>query len=353
MPAHHTNTIVVDFDDTIALTLNRDWENAKPNSLLIDKLNVLFDQQWDIHIVTARGQLSCNGDHAAADVKYRPQIEKWLRDHGVKYTSLSFQKKLAAYYIDDKGITPEAFVQSFSRIPLKSGLSGAKVFYDEVNSCVYKTASNTANVIKWFDHIKKTDIISYTLRLPEIYTVIGDTIKMEYIQFDNKESRIVIPFIVDILNRFAENESISRAIEQSYIDRVTKRMKDVLDAKAYSDLEVIMQGAMNLTPASFGHGDLSYENVLWSTEQNDCNVYLIDPIYEPDLYSSWIIDSAKYVITLELAGLQKKAEELRSMLGLGFVLRAHELGHLCRMYPYSNNKLGLLTEIYHLIHVLR
>ena len=352
MPAHHTNTLVVDFDDTIAITLNRDWENATANKPLIDKLNFLFDEGWDVHVVTARGQLSCNGDHIAADAKYRVQIEKWLQTHGVKYTSLSFQKKLAAYYIDDKGITPEAFVENFSRVQLKSGLSGAKVFYDRVNSCVYKTASNTANAVKWFDYANET-VTSYLLKLPKIHTVIGDTIKMEYIPFDNAEKRIVIPFIVEIVNRFAETLPISFESKDSYVARCASRMKDVLDASTYEQLVGILSEAMAKTENTFGHGDFSYENVLWALEEKDCNVYLIDPIYEEGLYSSWIIDAAKYTITLELAGLRDKADELRHTLDLGFVLRAHELGHLCRMYSYTNNKLGLLTEIYHLIHVLR
>ena len=79
---HHSTTLVVDFDDTLAITLNRDWENAAPNVELIAKLNDLYAQGWTVHVVTARGQLSCNGDYVAADKKYRAQIEEWLKKNG-------------------------------------------------------------------------------------------------------------------------------------------------------------------------------------------------------------------------------------------------------------------------------
>ena len=94
--------IVLDFDDTLAFTSNRDWDNAKPNVALIEKCNELYNQGWTIDIYTARGSISCRSREEAAD-KYGPQIESWLLKNHVKYHALSFNKPLAAYYIDDKG----------------------------------------------------------------------------------------------------------------------------------------------------------------------------------------------------------------------------------------------------------
>jgi len=102
--------LVVDFDDTLSFATERDWENAKPNLPLIAKLNSLYDQGHQVDIFTARGTISCKGDRELAEQKNRPQIEAWLNKHGVKYHSLSFQKPLADYYIDDKAITPDDFV---------------------------------------------------------------------------------------------------------------------------------------------------------------------------------------------------------------------------------------------------
>ena len=99
----HNKRIVLDFDDTLAFTTNRDFKNANPNIDLIEKTNQLFDEGWQIDIFTARGSLSCKTRKEARQ-KYEFEIEQWLLEHGVKYNLLSFEKPLAAYYIDDKGI---------------------------------------------------------------------------------------------------------------------------------------------------------------------------------------------------------------------------------------------------------
>ena len=119
----YPKSICVDIDDTISFTLNRDWENAKPNIPLIEKLNKLYDEGWDIWYVTARGNLSCKS-RVEAEERYRPGIEKWFKQYNVKYTGLSFQKILASYYIDDKSITPQNFINLDVK-ELKGGLSGA------------------------------------------------------------------------------------------------------------------------------------------------------------------------------------------------------------------------------------
>lgn len=104
---------VVDFDNTIAMHVERDWENATPNTPLIEILNKLYDEGHDVSIFTARGTLSCNGDRELAERTYRGQIETWLNKHGVKYTMLSFNKPLADVYVDDKAMTPWDFVEAF------------------------------------------------------------------------------------------------------------------------------------------------------------------------------------------------------------------------------------------------
>lgn len=48
------NTYVVDLDDTICFTENRDFENSTPNKPVIDKINELYDKGFKIIIYTAR-----------------------------------------------------------------------------------------------------------------------------------------------------------------------------------------------------------------------------------------------------------------------------------------------------------
>ena len=95
--------IVCDFDDTLSFAENRDFKNAKPNTNLIQELNRLYDSGWTIDIFTARGHLSCK-DRKEAENTYRNDIEEWLSNNNVYYSSLSFNKPLAVLYIDDKAI---------------------------------------------------------------------------------------------------------------------------------------------------------------------------------------------------------------------------------------------------------
>jgi capsule biosynthesis phosphatase len=221
MKPHYTTTLVVDFDDTIAITHNRDWTNATPNKALVTKLNALYADGWSIHIVTARGQLSCDGDCEAADRKYRSQIESWLGQHDVKYTSLCFHKKLAAYYIDDKGITPEQFVESFERTRLVGGWSGDSVYYDKVTDSVYKTSKNTQSVVRWFEAARW-----YGYNVPGVHSVIGDTIRMQYLNTYGGD----ITNVLETVHKFASHPplQVEAVSTDSYIARCRDRVKDVL-----------------------------------------------------------------------------------------------------------------------------
>lgn len=335
MASHHTTTVVVDFDDTLAFTKTRDWANAIPNIQLIEKLNRLFDSGWDIHIVTARGQLSCGGDSYAADAKYRPQITAWLVRNGVKYTSLSFQKKLAAYYIDDKGCTPETFLSSFDRIPLQGGWSGAKVEYDRMNKCVYKTASNTPSVVKWFDHANR---LGYYV--PEIHTVIGDTIKMEYI--DSSEPFDPMTALV-LAFSFAPHAHVyypEKVKYSSYVERCVSRARGVFAIADVTLIETLLTSIEESTPYTFSHGDFSISNLLTHGGQ----MYMIDPISDPGLYSSFVIDIAKLYTTARMHS-PAIADVIRSNFIEEFdsprgdtVLDIHSIGHLLRMYPYATSE---------------
>jgi len=110
MKQNFKKSIVVDFDDTLSFTTDRDFKNATPNTPLIDKLNGLYNKGWNIRIFTARGNLSCDS-RAEAIFIHKGIMEDWLEKHNVKYHELSFQKPLAEYYIDDKAITPEDFIK--------------------------------------------------------------------------------------------------------------------------------------------------------------------------------------------------------------------------------------------------
>jgi capsule biosynthesis phosphatase len=104
------NIIVVDFDETLAIYEGNSSAEyiptAKPNLPLIEKLNKLSRNGFEIHIYTARGHLSAKS-RADAKHKYDKVIKEWLEQWDVSYDLLSFEKPLAVCYIDDKAIRPD------------------------------------------------------------------------------------------------------------------------------------------------------------------------------------------------------------------------------------------------------
>ena len=105
------HTIVMDLDDTICYTENRDFANSKPNVNVINKINELYDKGWKIIIFTARGGKSCN-TLEEKEKKYRNITEKWLQKNNVQYDELIFGKMNADYYVDDKNMSIEEFLRS-------------------------------------------------------------------------------------------------------------------------------------------------------------------------------------------------------------------------------------------------
>ena len=103
------NTFVIDLDDTLCYTKDRDFENSKPNIEVINKVNKLYDSGWNIIIYTARGGKSCK-TLEEKETKYRALTERWLNKNNVKYTKLLFGKMNADYYVDDKNLSIEEFI---------------------------------------------------------------------------------------------------------------------------------------------------------------------------------------------------------------------------------------------------
>lgn len=278
--------IVCDIDDTISITTNRDWKNAKPIQEVINKINEFYDLGWEIYLCTARGYLSCNGDRKEADIKYRAQIEEWLKIHNVKYHVLTFEKILAQYYIDDKSLTPQQFTEINIK-QLKSGWSGAHI--ELRDNKVYKTHSNSLLTCEWYDIAKSF------FNVPKIYSLIGETICMEYIENDEQ---IKMNEVVDIFKNMKQIPAHEDSSDfSSYIERIKNHSK--LANNQFDDIVKILSmdnyvQTMNKCK-SFCHGDFSYDNILHNNEK----LYLIDPIYEPKSYSSWLLDVSKFLFSLK------------------------------------------------------
>ena len=104
------NTFVIDIDDTISFTHNRDFENSEPNQPVIDKINELYNKGWKIILCTARGAKSCRTLEERIQ-KYDKVTRDWMQRHGVQFHDLVFGKMNADYYVDDKAMSIDQFVK--------------------------------------------------------------------------------------------------------------------------------------------------------------------------------------------------------------------------------------------------
>lgn len=349
--------IICDIDDTISITTSRDWENAEPIQDVIDKINDLYSQGWEIYLVTARGSLSCK-TREEAEKKYRKQIETWLKKHNVHYTFLSFEKYLAAYYVDDKSITPQEFVKLDIR-NLQNGWSGATV--ELRDGRVYKTADNSIQAAAWYDKAKSF------FEVPRVHSLIGNTICLEYIESD--ERAIKISDIIGILGKMMKipfittNENSFKYYEARIKDHLHNMSKFFAEENRKADCNEEMCSTFDeIWPKfqkmfdylqinkrfqyfiSFCHGDFSLENLI-STNRG---LVMIDPIYEAhkNTWSSWILDLTKMMHSLRKHGRQEEYEYLLKSVVIEYeklnfsvqLFKYLEITQFIRVFKYAPEK---------------
>jgi len=323
--------IVLDFDDTLAFTSNRDWENAEPNIDLIEKCNALYNAGWQIDIFTARGSISCRS-RVEAEEKYGEQIRTWLEKHHVKYHMLSFDKPLAAYYIDDKGITPEDFICADIR-ELQGGLSGSDIYTDGV--LVHKTASNAHEVAKWY---KET---GSAVRTPEIHRVVGDTLTMDYIEHDEdffKHSPYkALAMIQEALDEFGEIPVTKKFL--TFDDYIARIVGHVQLAKLDMFNDVVERLANIELDYGYCHGDFGIKNMLF----NQYDMYLIDPI--PNVFGCRELDIAKFIASLIINKYSPAEQDLaiNTLLAYNHWIDKSDLltltaAEIVRVYKYHPDK---------------
>ena len=89
-------TIIIDIDETICHSPNKDYENAIPIRENIDKANKLYDQGHTIIYWTARG----SGSGLDWTELTRRQIKEW----GAKCHEVKLGKPSYDLFIDDKAL---------------------------------------------------------------------------------------------------------------------------------------------------------------------------------------------------------------------------------------------------------
>ncbi|MGK0366908.1 MAG: capsule biosynthesis phosphatase [Thermoproteota archaeon] len=107
-------TIVIDLDNTITIDDKVvSYEFKKPNKAIIKKMKEYASQGYRIIIYTARNMKTQNGDESMVIGNIGLDTLNWLQKHKVPFDGLKFGKPFAdnAFYIDDKAIRPNEFLE--------------------------------------------------------------------------------------------------------------------------------------------------------------------------------------------------------------------------------------------------
>lgn len=334
---------VFDLDDTISIHKNRDFANAEPIDKTIRKIRDLKRDGWTITIYTARGQNSCKGDLKLIEERNRTQIETWLAEHDVPYDKIVFGKPLGDLYVDDKGISLEAFLSSpYEKL---TGNSGSKIY--RIGDTVIKHCKDAAQQAGWYKEARR-----YGIYVPEVRSVVLDSITMQYIEGQSGAERILSESDIYRLVSYIMAFSIKR---DGYIfdtDALIERAKDHLRSTNQTyDFTKLFNGLSackreSAANASFCHGDLSLSNTIF----NDRGIYLIDPIVNNN-YSSFMMDFAKLRFSLDGGEKFLHGEEaintqssLRTLDGIltdlnsiGWTIRAYEAIYWIRLLKYTGD----------------
>ena len=322
--------IVVDFDDTLAFHQNRKFNEALPNLPLIEKLNGLYDQGWQIDIFTARGSISCKTREEARQ-KYEAGMKDWLEQHNVKYHTLSFDKPLAAYYIDDKGIMPSDFLDVDIR-ELEGGLSGTEIYTD--GKVVHKQDANAHSTREWFTVTQAVGI-----KTPNIRRVVGDTITMDYISHDEKFFENNFYIALGIIQTQLEIMKTIRNESVFTFESYRSRIRDHAE-NSKQDLLVSVADSLNgmFIEPSFAHGDFGIKNMLFKGS----DLYLIDPICNS--FGCTELDAAKLCASLIINKYDHKIiDDTIDYMALvnrinSYAFKALIASEITRVYKYHPDK---------------
>lgn len=111
------NTLVIDIDHTICMPNDSETDTfekygkAKPIQEMIDSIVKAKQNGFRIVLFTARRMATHNGDINKVIDDVGDITINWLHAHNVPYDELQFGKPNAVYYIDDKAMLPEKFIE--------------------------------------------------------------------------------------------------------------------------------------------------------------------------------------------------------------------------------------------------
>lgn len=109
-------TLVIDIDHTICIPNDsatdtfEKYGKAEPIQKMIDAIRIAKESGFKIVLFTARRMATHNGNINKVIEDVGDLTKTWLKDNKVPYDELLFGKPNAVYYVDDKAILPNQFI---------------------------------------------------------------------------------------------------------------------------------------------------------------------------------------------------------------------------------------------------
>ena len=120
--------LIMDLDNTITLTENGDYKNAKPIVSVIEKLKEYKAQGFEIIISSSRNMRTYEGNVGKINVNTLPIIIDWLERHNVPYDEIYVGKPWCGhdgFYVDDRAVRPDEFaLMSYDEIRKLTKMDG-------------------------------------------------------------------------------------------------------------------------------------------------------------------------------------------------------------------------------------
>ncbi len=109
-------TIVMDVDNTILTTVNRDYANSQPKLEVIEGMRALKEAGWFIYLHTARGMGRSNGDIGSVADDVFNEIQSFCSKFNVPYDAIQVGKPWGCVYVDDLAMRPEEFAAQYNKL---------------------------------------------------------------------------------------------------------------------------------------------------------------------------------------------------------------------------------------------
>ena len=112
----NTQTLVIDIDHTICIPNDsatdtfEKYGKAEPIHSMIDAIRKAKESGFKIVLFTARRMATHNGNINKVIEDVGDLTKTWLKDNDVPYDELQFGKPNAVYYVDDKAMLPNQFI---------------------------------------------------------------------------------------------------------------------------------------------------------------------------------------------------------------------------------------------------